>query len=211
MIEPMQVNIMLDISIFILEILGTIAFAISGATVALEKKMDIFGVAVLGMATAVGGGIIRDLILGNTPPAAFQEPVYAITAFAVALVCFCPPVRRHLDTNSIIILIPDSIGLGIFTVIGTIAGLQSSETNLFLSIFVGVTTGVGGGVLRDIFAGNMPYIFIKHFYACASILGAIACAVLWKPFGNLIAMIIGAALTIILRFLAAKYRWKLPK
>lgn len=202
---------MIDISLFILEILGTIAFAISGAIVALEKKMDVFGVAVLGMTTAVGGGIIRDLILGNTPPAAFQEPVYALIAIAVALICFCPPVRRHLDNNSVFILIPDSIGLGIFTVIGTIAGLQSSETNVFLSIFVGVTTGVGGGVLRDMFAGNTPYIFVKHFYACASILGAIACAVFWKLLGELPAMIIGAAVTIVLRFLAAKYRWKLPK
>ncbi len=202
---------MTDIFLFILEILGTVAFAVSGATVALEKKMDMLGVAVLGMTTAVGGGIIRDLILGSTPPIAFQEPIYALIAIAAALLCFCPPVRRHLDTNRVMILIPDSIGLGIFTVVGTVAGLQCSETNVFLSIFVGVTTGVGGGVLRDIFAGNTPYIFVKHFYACASILGAITCALFWQLLGELPAMITGAAVTIILRFLAAKYRWKLPK
>ena len=202
---------MVDVFIFILELFGTVAFSISGATVAFTKKMDIFGVSILGMTTAVGGGMIRDLILGNTPPIAFQKPIYALIAIAAALICFCPPVRRHLHDNDRIILVFDSIGLGIFTVIGTIAGLKCSQSNLFLSVFVGVMTGVGGGVLRDVFAGNTPYIFVKHFYACASILGAILCALIWKPFGEPTAMIGGAALTAILRLLAAKYRWELPK
>ena len=110
-------------SIFVaFEILGTIAFAISGAVVAISKKMDIFGVAILGMTTAVGGGILRDLILGITPPAAFQSPGYALTAIAVALLVFLPPVRRLLHWNEKLyetaLLLFDAIGLGIFTVIG---------------------------------------------------------------------------------------------
>ena len=133
------------------EILGTIAFAVSGAVVAISKKMDIFGVAILGMTTAVGGGILRDLILGITPPAAFQSPGYALTSIAVSMLVFLPPVRRLLHWNEKLydtaLLLFDAIGLGIFTVIGVqTAYIATGELNAFLAIFVGVVTGCGGGV-----------------------------------------------------------------
>lgn len=195
--------------LLILELIGTIAFAISGAGVAIEKKMDIFGVAILGTSTAVGGGIIRDIILGKTPPAAFEQPIYAIVAITVSLIVFIPKIRRIINKqNSLPILIMDSIGLAVFTVIGVRAGMALG--NIFLAVFVGVLTGVGGGVLRDLFAGNRPQIFVKHFYACASLCGAIAAVALWKIGGN-IAMLVGAALTVTLRLLAAKFKWSLPK
>ena len=141
------------------EILGTIAFAVSGAVVAISKKMDIFGVAILGMTTAVGGGILRDLILGITPPAAFQSPGYALTSIAVSMLVFLPPVRRLLHWNEKLydtaLLLFDAIGLGIFTVIGVqTAYIATGELNAFLAIFVGVVTGCGGGVMRDVFAGS---------------------------------------------------------
>lgn len=197
------------------EILGTIAFAVSGAVVAISKKMDIFGVAILGMTTAVGGGILRDLILGITPPAAFQSPGYALTSIAVSMLVFLPPVRRLLHWNEKLydtaLLLFDAIGLGIFTVIGVqTAYIATGELNAFLAIFVGVVTGCGGGVMRDVFAGTPPYIFVKHFYATASILGAVACLLLWN-IGQMPAMLIGAAVTLTLRLLAAHYRWSLPK
>ena len=127
------------------EILGTIAFAVSGAVVAISKKMDIFGVAILGMTTAVGGGILRDLILGITPPAAFQSPGYALTSIAVSMLVFLPPVRRLLHWNEKLydtaLLLFDAIGLGIFTVIGVqTAYIATGELNAFLAIFVGVVT-----------------------------------------------------------------------
>ena len=130
------------------EILGTIAFAVSGAVVAISKKMDIFGVAILGMTTAVGGGILRDLILGITPPAAFQSPGYALTSIAVSMLVFLPPVRRLLHWNEKLydtaLLLFDAIGLGIFTVIGVqTAYIATGELNAFLAIFVGVVTGCG--------------------------------------------------------------------
>lgn len=197
------------------EILGTIAFAVSGAVVAISKKMDIFGVAILGMTTAVGGGILRDLILGITPPAAFQSPGYALTSIAVSMLVFLPPVRRLLHWNEKLydtaLLLFDAIGLGIFTVIGVqTAYIATGELNAFLAIFVGVVTGCGGGVMRDVFAGSAPYIFVKHFYATASLLGAVACLLLWN-IGQMPAMLIGAAVTLTLRLLAAHYRWSLPK
>lgn len=197
------------------EILGTIAFAVSGAVVAISKKMDIFGVAILGMTTAVGGGILRDLILGITPPAAFQSPGYALTSIAVSMLVFLPPVRRLLHWNEKLydtaLLLFDAIGLGIFTVIGVqTAYIATGELNAFLAIFVGVVTGCGGGVMRDVFAESPPYIFVKHFYATASLLGAVACLLLWN-IGQMPAMLIGAAVTLTLRLLAAHYRWSLPK
>lgn len=104
------------------------------------------------------------------------------------------------------------IGLGLFTVVGVqVAQTASVDTNSFLVTFVGVLTDVGGGILRDVFAGNMPYAFIKHFYACASIIGAWACALLWPVLGDSLSMLVGAALTVILRLLAAHHHWSLPK
>ena len=201
--------------LFALEIIGTIAFAISGAVVGIQKKMDIFGVCILGLTASVGGGILRDLILNITPPAAFRNAVFAVTAILVSILFFIPAVRNafeHRKVYEALILIMDSIGLGLFTVVGVqVATAAMPERNLFLITFVGVLTGVGGGILRDVFAGNTPYIFIKHFYACASIIGAWTCALLWPLSGSVPAMIAGAALTVILRLLAARFRWSLPK
>lgn len=200
----------------IFELFGTIAFAASGAITGLSKKMDILGVTTLGVVTAVGGGIIRDLILGNTPPATFRNPTYALIAIAISIIIFIPMVRRFLfkkqQVYDMIMLIMDSIGLGAFTVVGIQTAYVSDNTyNAFLLIFVGVVTGVGGGILRDILAGNTPYIFIKHFYACASIIGAVVCILLWKFIGQSVAILGGAATVIVLRLLAAHYRWSLPK
>ena len=202
--------------LFVLEIIGTIAFAVSGATVGIGKKMDIFGVAILGLTTAVGGGILRDLILNITPPAAFQNPWFAVTALIVSILLFIPFIRKACaragKVYDTIILVMDSIGLGLFTVVGVQVAQESlSEPNYFIVTFVGILTGVGGGTMRDIFAGYPPYIFIKHFYACASIIGAWTCALLWNPIGELPAMIIGAVVTVILRLLAARYQWNLPR
>ena len=198
----------MELLFFVLEIIGTVAFAVSGALAAIRKKMDIFGVVILGMTTAVAGGIIRDLILGVTPPAAFVEPVYALVAVGVSLIIFIPAIRKALSRLEAVLLVMDSIGLAIFTVIGVRAGMQYH--NLFLNIFVGTVTGVGGGVLRDLFAGNRPYIFVKHFYACASIIGALICSLLWN-FNSLIAMICGMGSIFVLRILAAVLKWSLQK
>lgn len=194
--------------IFIFEMIGTVAFAVSGASVGVRKQMDIFGVAILGMTTAVGGGIIRDLILNITPPAAFRHPVYAAVAIIVSSLVFLPSVRGRINTNSRLQILIDAIGLGTFTVIGVKAGMVYD--NMFLSVFVGTVTGVGGGVLRDIFAADKPTIFVKQFYACASIIGAVCCVIVWDT-GQNIAMLTGAVIIIILRLLAAGYRWNLPR
>lgn len=199
----------------VFEIIGTIAFAVSGAVVALKNKMDLLGVAALGLCTAVGGGVIRDMILGNTPPVMFREPIYAFVAVGASIIVFLPPIRRAIDNSGAlydwVLLFMDSLGLGIFTVIGVKCAYEiNGEYGIFLVTFVGVVTGVGGGVLRDVLAGNPPYIFVKHFYACASIVGAALCAVLWHRIGSTASIIIGSSAVVVLRLLAARYRWSLP-
>ncbi len=206
----------MHVFLLILELIGTVAFSISGAMTAMKKNMDIFGVMILGLTTAVGGGIIRDLILGYTPPATFRNPLYAATALATAVVVFLPSVwrlfHRYQRIYDLLMLAMDSIGLGIFTVIGVQAAFaQSGAYNLFLLTFVGVITGVGGGVLRDVLAGNTPYIFVKHIYACASLAGALVCAMLWPCIPSIWAMCIGAALVMLIRTLSAHFRWSLPR
>jgi len=200
--------------VFILEMIGTIAFAMSGAMVALKKHMDIFGVAILGIVTAVGGGAIRDIVLGITPPTMFEKPVYALVATLVSVIVFIPGIRRLLTRNhriyELIMRVMDAIGLGIFTVMGIDRAHSVGEYNLFLLLFVGVITGVGGGVMRDIMAGDTPYIFVRHVYACASIAGALACLLLWDRIGAMWAMFAGALLVVILRLLAAHFKWSLP-
>ncbi len=193
--------------ILALELIAIVAFAISGAMVGISKKMDIFGVVILGTVTSVGGGIIRDLIIGYTPPVAFRHPVYALTAIGVSLLVFLPFIRSRINVNNWVLLIVDSLGLGLYTVLGVKAGMEFD--NLFLTVFVGSITGVGGGVLRDVMAGERPMIFVKHFYALPTILGALTCALLW-PVNDTAAMIAGASLIVILRLLAAKFRWNMP-
>ena len=202
--------------VFALEIIGTIAFAISGATLGLEKGMDLMGITILGLTTGVGGGIIRDLIIGQTPPLTFRDPTYLVISVVVSVIVFTPPVREWIFSDSMLyewlMLIMDSVGLGVFTVLGIKSAYTASAIHgVILFTFVGMLTGVGGGVLRDMMAGNRPYIFVKHFYASASLIGALTCIILWDRWGTVLAMGIGATLIVLLRLLAAHYHWSLPK
>ena len=202
--------------IIILEFLGTVAFTISGASTGVQKKMDIFGVSMLAMTTAVGGGILRDIILNVTPPAAFRNPVFTLTSIATGIIVFYI-VRQHCNFyqrpwGEILLRTLDAVGLGLFTVIGVqTAFVHVSESNSYLAVFVGVITGVGGGILRDVLAGNTPYVLVKHFYACASLIGAVICALLWPYTGSVPAMLAGASIIVLLRNMAAHYHWSLPR
>ena len=204
---------------FFMEMAGTVAFAASGAMVGVERNMDIFGVSVLGVVTAVGGGMIRDIVLGIIPPNVFTNPVYALVATITSCVVFLAfywkrqLLEGHMRlTYDRVMLVMDSIGLGIFTVVGVNTGIRSGYMdNVFLLVFLGTITGVGGGLLRDIMAGVPPYILVRHIYACASIVGAIVCVVLYRNFGAVVSMVGASAVVILVRYLAAHYRWNLPK
>ena len=210
----------MDEFIFILELIGTVAFASSGAMIAIEKKMDIFGVNVLGATTTVGGGIMRDIILGLTPPGAFSHPVYvlvaALTSTILFVIAYAKPTafesRVKTDYYDKLMFWCDTAGLGIFTVVGIQAAVRAvGGENVFFFVFIGTLTGVGGGVLRDIMAGETPYILVKHIYACAAIAGGIVCVVGRTAFGEAYGTILGLAATVLLRFLAAHFRWNLMR
>lgn len=210
----------MDEFIFILELIGTVAFASSGAMIAIEKKMDIFEVNVLGATTAVGGGIMRDIILGLTPPGAFSHPVYvlvaALTSTILFVIAYAKPTafesRVKTDYYDKLMFWCDTAGLGIFTVVGIQAAVRAvGGENVFFFVFIGTLTGVGGGVLRDIMAGETPYILVKHIYACAAIAGGIVCVVGRTAFGEAYGTILGLAATVLLRFLAAHFRWNLMR
>lgn len=208
----------LDMFIFGMEIIGTVAFASSGAMLAIQKEMDLFGVGVLGVTTSVGGGMIRDLMLGIIPPLMFQKPVYTVTAIVTSMLLFVIiSVKRNLKNDKItaaynkIMLIFDTIGLGIFTVTGMNTAKNAGYDQTFLLVFVGVITGVGGGLLRDIMAQEKPYILTKHIYACASVLGAVVCVCLNVILDDLVSMAAGLFVVVLVRIFATHYRWNLPK
>ena len=205
--------------IYVMDLLGTCAFAISGAMTAIQQGLDLFGIMILALTTAAGGGFIRDLTIGNLPPVVFRDPVYIILSFATAGVVFAvlklQRRRLHLERLKSIyeraLLISDTLGLAAFTIDGVSAGRSLAQTNLFLSVFLGVVTGIGGGILRDLFAGKKPYVFVRHVYALASVAGAVAAYLLPRWIDFSMAMMISFGIIVLLRYLAAHFRWDLPR
>ena len=203
--------------IFAIEIIGTIAFASSGAMLGIRKNLDIFGVVVLGLCVAVGGGIVRYIILGLTPPSAFRDPSYALTALVTAVLLFGIVywkqeilTSRYMEIYETIMNYCDAAGLGIFTVLGVYTGYEQGYRGRFFLIFLGMLTGIGGGVIRDVLADTMPFILRKHIYAVASLAGAFVCQRLIGQ--NLyLALAAGTAVVLVIRILASHYRWNLPR
>ena len=202
-----------------LEIIGVIAAAISGALVAVKANLDIFGVVFIGAITAVGGGLTRDLLIGATPPAIFSNLHLLFIAMTTALIVFTVAyvaskkfevIRQKI---SVINNIFDAIGLASFTVIGLdVAFLSGLSHNPFLTVTLGMITGVGGGIFRDILTATTPYIFKKHVYAVATMLGGIVYYLLRSCTQNIqLASLVAMLLVFGVRMLATKYRWKLPK
>lgn len=205
--------------LFLFDLIGTIAFAISGAFVGIRKEMDIFGVNVLAVTTACGGGLMRDLIIGSVPPQMFRNPFFVMVAIVVANVVFLLMyLHRHMPRKVVplydkLLFWFDSLGLAAFTVDGVMAGIAMGHgDNVFLICFLGFLTAVGGGALRDVLAGQTPDIFRKHIYAVAAIAGAVLMAGLLRLIGSQqIAMVGGFLLVPVLRYLAARFLWNLPK
>ncbi len=205
--------------ILIIELIGIIAFAISGAMIALKKNFDLFGIIVLGVITAVGGGAIRDIILGIYPPVMFTNSIYVFTAFATSCFVFLAAmlVKKQYKKNRKmfmdIVNFFDAIGLGIFVITGTNTALVNGHVdNAFLAIFVGVVTGIGGGMLRDILAGKIPFVLYKDVYASAAIVGS---ALYYYMFTNgvngFISVTSAILATILIRLIASFYHLGLPK
>lgn len=212
----------MDILFIVLEVLGSVAFAISGVMVARTNHMDVFGAAVLGCTTSCGGGLFRDLILGRIPPSMFVEPVYAEISLVVSLITFI--IIHHMHPERILagdvavtfdnaLNATDSIGLAAFVVVGYQAAEAAGYgANGFLCVFSGVITGIGGGVLRDILAGQMPLIMKKHVYGMAAVGGGLVYLWMRRAMCPYIPAVLGSmGITCLIRFLAIHYRWNLPR
>ena len=200
------------------EIVGTVAFALSGALKAIQKNLDIFGVCVLAVFTALGGGVIRDLLLGLTPPRMFYSENYLLTSLGVALVTILVVRFYHKAANfgiwwDQVFNVCDALGLGSFAVIGTQAAMQAGfASKFFLCLSTGMITGVGGGALRDMMCVEIPSILRKHIYAVAALAGSLLYYILvFLDLPKTLSTFVAVAVTVTLRILARHYQWNLPK
>lgn len=192
----------------LVDIIGTIAFAAAGALAGIQRRLDVFGVFMLALTTAVGGGIVRDVLTGVTPPTAFVYPTSTIISLLTAITaCFA---YRWFNKFNHIILICDAIGLGAFTAAGANMAFIYEYNRLFLTVMMAVLTGVGGGVIRDIFVGDVPFIFREEVYAVASIVGAV-CFFYTKPLlPENGAMYLCFFVTVCIRIVCMKFNIHLP-
>jgi len=195
--------------IYILDLFGTMAFAVTGAFKAIENKSDIVGVLLLATITGVAGGVIRDVVMGQFPNA-LSDPAYvAITVTSGIAIFF---LYTHLKKHWNLFLKFDAIGLGVFSIIGATFAYNLVGLNFLAIMLAGVLTAVGGGILRDVFVTQVPIVFVKEFYVSASFIGILIFYLMLYFGGELYsATIVGLAITTTLRLIAMKYNWNLPK
>ncbi|MDT0608548.1 trimeric intracellular cation channel family protein [Croceitalea rosinachiae] len=193
---------------FATDILGTIAFAISGVLVAMEKKLDLFGVLIIAFVTAIGGGTLRDLLIGNTPVVWMRDSVYVITIVITVIVAILFAKQLKYLRKSLFLF--DTIGIGLYTLVGVEKGLEAQLLPI-MCIALGTITASFGGVIRDILCNEIPVIFRKEIYATACILGGVSYFLLNKlPIPPNYAFIIAIFVVILLRILAVKFNIRLP-
>lgn len=203
---------------FVLELIGVAAFAVSGAMTAMEKKADAFGVIFLAVTTALGGGIIRDIFLGALPPRMFTSYTYVLVAAVMAVAVFADAFMRrdkyrtHADKFDSINNVFDAVGLAVFTVSGmNMAITANGMENPFLLVAMGMVTGVGGRMLRDMMLGAMVKVMRKRIYAVASIAGGVLyyCLLILNV-GEAVSTIIAMLFIFALRVFATVFKWNLP-
>lgn len=207
----------------IIESIGVVAFSVSGAMVAIRRKTDLFGVILLAIITTLGGGLTRDVIFSFTPPAFFNSKEYLLLSTIVSVIVFLFARKfsnTYLQNETRIEHINDifdALGLGIFAVMGVkVAFEQGYEDNALISITCGAITCICGGMLRDVLTNSTPFVLVKRIYAIAAIAGSSTYYLLYiysESIGleDSLAMILGLAVTFILRVLAMAFKWNMPK
>jgi len=192
----------------VIDILGTIAFAISGVSVAMNKKMDAFGLLIIAFVTSVGGGTLRDILIGQTPVSWMTNMTYVYVIFGATV--FTVAFRKRINYLRISLFLFDTIGIGLYTVVGVEKGLNIG-LHPIICIALGTMTACFGGVIRDILCNEIPVIFRKEIYATACIAGGISYFVLRQlPIDNNIVFIIAGAVVITIRLIAVKFKISLP-
>ncbi|MBE6712020.1 MAG: trimeric intracellular cation channel family protein [Ruminococcaceae bacterium] len=207
-----------DTVIVIMEWIGTVAFAVSGALIALARGLDLFGVIFVGCITSVGGGILRDVLMGQVPPSIFSNPlVLALAALTSLLVFIVSYLKRKSfgDFKKRLEIVNnyfDAVGLAVFTVIGVEKTFAAGFSGRFVfAVCMGMLTGVGGGLLRDILVDQTPSVLKKHVYAVASLAGACVYYAAERCFDKTVSVLVSVTIIILIRLLATKFRWRLPR
>ncbi|MDE1765952.1 MAG: trimeric intracellular cation channel family protein [Thaumarchaeota archaeon] len=205
-----EFSLPIQATVLILDLFGTMAFAVTGAFKAIEHKADIVGIIILATITGVAGGTLRDIVMGHFPPHSISDPYYAIITVATAVIIFFlhPKMQKHWN----LFLKFDAIGLGVFTAIGATFAYQVYGMNFLAIALAGMVTAVGGGILRDMFVNEVPMVFVKELYASASFLGVVIFYIVLSAGSNLeTATVSSIVIVTALRLVAMKYNWNLPK
>ncbi|MGW0041581.1 trimeric intracellular cation channel family protein [Rhodococcus sp. NPDC003348] len=192
----------------VLELVGVIAFAASGALVAVTKRLDFFGVCLIGVFTAIGGGVLRDVLLGITPPTSLNTWKYFTTALVTSVVVFFAHAAVRRLRREILVL--DAVGMGLFASSGATIALDVGASSQ-AAMLIGATTAIGGGVLRDILVNEMPLLLHRDLYAIPALIGStvvVACAALGLTANA--GLVIGTVSASVLRLLALWRKWNLP-
>jgi len=193
---------------YTIDILGTIAFAISGVLVAMNKKMDLFGILIIAFVTAVGGGTLRDILIGQTPVGWMKDMTFTYVILGSAV--FAVIVRNKINYLRTSLFLFDTIGIGLYTVVGVEKGL-SADLHPIICIALGTISACFGGVIRDILCNEIPVIFRKEIYATACILGGLSYFLIRKlPIESDFVFMISGAIVILVRLLAVKFKIALP-
>ena len=194
---------------FIIEILGTISFAMSGSFAAMQKRLDPFGVLIIAFVTSVGGGTVRDVLL--------DVPVFwmhdMITCTVIFITCLLSMIFKSIEKKfRVTLFVFDSFGLGLFTIVGIQKGL-SADLHPLICLTLGTITGCFGGIIRDILLNRIPLIFRKEIYATACLLGGSVFLLLvnYGSFKYIFVQISTILLIVLIRTLAVKYQWQIPK
>lgn len=206
----------MDIIWYMFDMIGTIAFAVSGALVGVARKMDIFGMTVLALATAIGGGIVRDVLLGYFPPNSLRNVVYVTVVLAVTVIVFLiynSRYRKHAmgPRSRASYLLADALGLASFTVTGASAGFKLYPELPIFIVLLGTITAVGGGIIRDMLAQRIPSVLKEDVYALPSIIGGIVYYLMVTSSWDSMAVYGAFTVVLVIRLLAIKYNWSLPK
>lgn len=208
-----------QIVFYVIDVTGTIAFAVSGAMTGLKHRLDLFGVIFIAVTTALGGGVIRDIIIGYIPPMMFRNYQYVLMAMLPAVILFGIAYfsksrfytkESFIDTWANVF---DALGLGSFVVSGMQAGIEAGYVdNGFFLVFLGLLSGIGGGVMRDLFVHRRPLVLVKHIYAVAAIAGGCLFwfLIVYLKVADLLSTGIVITVVFAIRMLATKYHWNLP-
>jgi uncharacterized membrane protein YeiH len=195
-------------ALFVADLIGVAVFAASGGSAGVAKRLDVFGVVFVGCVAALGGGVLRDVVINESPPLAFNDWRYSLTAALSALLTFW--LHPQLARVRRAVLLLDAAGLGLFTATGTVKALEFGVPVVGACI-LGMMTGIGGGLLRDLLTGEIPLILRREIYAVASLAGAVAVAAAYRLGTPGVPALLGSAvLTCVIRLIAIRRNWSAP-